>query len=89
MLGSNGAIKVNGFALEEDLAFAAGHNPADHLDQGRFPGAVLADQGMNLAIVEVKLHLFQGVDTPIAFGYAIYSEKLVAVLCHSGSVLCA
>ena len=43
------AAEAQAPALEEDLALVGLIDPGDDLDQGAFPGAVLADQGVDLA----------------------------------------
>ena len=41
--------RLVGPAGEQDLAFVWSMHPTEDLHQGRFPGPILADQGMDLA----------------------------------------
>ena len=57
--------------LEADRALVGRKDSAADADQGRLPGAVLADEGMHLAAGHGEAHPLQGAHTPEALAHAV------------------
>ena len=51
-----------GSPVEDDLALVGREDAVDHLDQGRFSRAVLAEQGVNLPGLDAQAHVVVGAD---------------------------
>ena len=46
------------FPVDEDLTLVGIINPGDHIHQGRFSASVLAEDGKDLAVTKIKVHVF-------------------------------
>ncbi|MDR6353657.1 hypothetical protein Q3H58_000328 [Pseudomonas psychrotolerans] len=57
-------------ARQEQVAGIGGHQAAEHLDQGRLAGAVLADQAVDLAGPQGQVDASQRLGRPVALGDA-------------------
>ncbi len=73
------------FAFEDDAPAIAWDDAAQHLDQGRFAGAVFAHQSMHLAIVQVEIDLIQRMHAAVAFGDLFHTQDFCSDFSHSGS----
>src|SRR5690606_5415214 len=49
------------FSIEQDVAFIEAVDAADAFDEGRFAGAVVAEQGQNLAAIGLEADALDGV----------------------------
>ena len=87
MLGLDGSMVFDCASFEDNRAFIALFDPAEQLDQRRLARAILADQGMHLAVVQVELHALQRMDTAVALGNIPHLEDLFTVLCHHRTML--
>jgi hypothetical protein len=55
-MGVAGASKTHGVTVKRNDAFVRHDRPRKHPHQGRFPRAVLAEQHVHLAGLEIKIH---------------------------------
>ena len=65
----------DGLALPEDFAAAARVDAGEQLDEGRLSRAVLADDCMDLALVEGEVHRFQRVGRAEPFVELVQAEE--------------
>ncbi len=73
LIASCGVAERDRRAAPINLAAAAGIDAGEQLDEGRFAGAVFADDGVNLALFEAEIHRFERVrraEMLIEFGQA-------------------
>ena len=63
-------------AIDEDRAAVMAHGARQDLDEGAFPGAVLAEQRMHLAGAGTEFSLAQRDDAAIAFRQAVDGDKV-------------
>jgi len=71
-----GAARVEQVAKILDLAGVLGVDADQHLHERGFAGAVFADQGVDLPLREIEVHLFQGVHTGKALVNPAHRENL-------------
>src|SRR5690606_23631674 len=73
-------LEVLFFALVDDLAViaAAGVNPAQHLHQGGFAGAILAHDGVDFAFPHVQVDVRQRLDAWEGLGDAAHLQNSIA-----------
>ena len=76
--GLAGAGKGNGLTLQPEVALVGAINAVDQLDQCRFPGPVLADQGVDLSRVDVDRDGIEGGDPREPFGEVDRLERRFA-----------
>ena len=65
---------VTGVAVEQDLALVRAGQPVEDVHQGGLAGAVLAEQGVDLAGPDVEVDVVVGDDARIALGDAAHLE---------------
>ncbi len=65
-----GVARHDFHAIDPDRPAIALNNPGDGLDQGRFAGAVLTQQGMNLAGIQRQVHSIKNALSQEALGQA-------------------
>ena len=63
-------LEVHRLALERDLAVVGDHGAGNRLDERRFAGAVVADDGEDFARIEIEIGMVEGGDTAIALDEA-------------------
>ena len=68
-------------AGEGDRAGIRSLDPGQDLDQGRLAGAVLTDEGMDLALPEGEVHALEGLNPREALVDALHGQERVRV-CH-------
>lgn len=68
-------------AHEDDMAFAGGHDTGDGAQGGAFPGAVGADEGHQLAFVDVQVDALEGMDAAV-IGMKSSDLKNFLFRCH-------
>ena len=61
-MASAGPVIVDGLAVEQDLALVRRRQPVEDVHQRRLAGAVLAEQGMDLAGPDVEVDPVVGDD---------------------------
>ena len=55
-------VQVAVLAVDEDFALVVGLDTGETLDQGRLSGAVVADEGSDLAGVDLQVHALEDAD---------------------------
>ena len=73
------------FAVEENLALIGPVDPGDDLDQGRFPGTVLADQGVRLSWLKLERDAVEGQYAGEPFRHPAHLEDGGVSLHRTGS----
>jgi hypothetical protein len=65
------------FALVDDLPViaAGGINPAQHLHQGGFAGAVLTHDGVDLGLADIEVHIRQRLHAGEGLGDAAHLQN--------------
>src|SRR5579872_6568373 len=61
-LGLLDAIDPNRLAINQDVALVGGQHAAENLHERRLAGAVLADDGQDLAALQMQAYAVQGLD---------------------------
>ena len=72
--GVGGPVMSTALAVEQDLALVGHGQPVEDVHQGRLAGAVLAEQGVDLARAEVEVDRVVGEDARVALGDAAHLE---------------
>jgi hypothetical protein len=72
--GVAGRTEVDGLAAEHNLPLIRGIEAVEHADQRRLAGTVLAEQGVDLAAVEIEIDAIDRKDARKAFGDAASGE---------------
>ena len=62
-------------AVDRDLARVGGLHAGDRLDQRRLAGAVVADEGDDLAGIELEVGVDERLDLAEALGHALRDEQ--------------
>ena len=75
LVGGGGAADVRALAVDRDRARVRGLDPGDRLDQRRLAGAVVADQGDDLAGVDLEVDVDERLDTAEALADAGGTEQ--------------
>ena len=73
-------VQVAVDAVDEDLALVVGLHAGETLDEGRLSGAVVADQGGDLAGVDLEVHALEDADRTERF---LHADQLDDRLCCS------
>ena len=66
--GIGGPGKAHGFPVDCDRAAIGVIEPAEHREQGGLPGAVFAEQCVNLARKQIEINVFVGENRPESLG---------------------
>ena len=72
-----GLLVLDLLAVEEDLAAVHMVHAGEHIEDGGLAGAVGADDADDLALVDVKFHVFHGHQAAEGLGNAFYFQQ-----CH-------
>ena len=77
-----GALEDDGLAVDDDLALVGGVEPVEHVHQGGFAGAVLAQQGVDLAGFDPQVDLVVGHQRAEPLGDALqFKQHCLASRC--------
>jgi hypothetical protein len=58
--GVIGGVNVNGFSIDDDLAFVRTMQAIDQIHQCTFARSVFSEQGMDLAFAQIKVDIVTG-----------------------------
>jgi hypothetical protein len=67
-----GPEEGNVLAFEHHPAFCRNIDPANHIEKGRLPGTIGADQSSNLSLVDGKIQIANRLQTAKIHAYVIY-----------------
>ncbi len=76
-----GRVNTHALALERDRSRVGGMNARQHLDEGRFAGTVVTDEGHDLALMDGEVDAGQGGHSTEVLGHPSQGEDLLA---HAG-----
>ena len=65
------------FSILENFPFIGKINPGNHIHQGRFSAAVLAQNGQNFPLIHIQIHAFVGHHAAKAFGDALHAQRQI------------
>ncbi len=87
-IASDGPAIVDRLAVEQDLPLVRARQTVEDVHEGRLAGAVLAQQGVDLAAAHVQVDVVVGDDPGIALGDAPHLERgdgrCSRFSCHDG-----
>ena len=74
-IASDGPAMWTGFAVEQDLALVGRGQPVEDVHERGLAGAVLAEQGVDLARADVEVDVVVGDHARVALGDAAHLER--------------
>ena len=74
VLGALRVMDLHRLSLVKHGSPVFGIHAGDNLDQRRFPGSILTDKPQNLAGIDLKVHILQGLDAGETLGNAFHSQ---------------